>query len=108
MRNIKLTEWDLRSHMDRFLERVVVRDVGSCWRWTGAVNSGGSGTFAIVRAGERHSRSVYAHRVAMFYFTGRIVTPDEDVRHLCSCGVCCNPDHLEVVPNPRATDGDEE
>jgi hypothetical protein len=105
MKNIALTEWDLRPHMDRFTALVRVRPK-ACWYWTGAKNSKGAGTFALTRAAERHSRSVYAHRLAMFYFAGRLVTPEEDVRHTCGRRDCCNPDHLKVVPNVRMSDED--
>jgi hypothetical protein len=72
--------------LDRLLRRI---EVGDCWVWTGAVNSGGYGQ---LKAG----RIITAHRAMWETLVGPI--PEGlQLDHLCRNRVCVNPDHLESV-----------
>lgn len=71
-----------------FWEKVDVRDVHSCWDWSGAKSEWGYGR--IVFMGQRGVRS---HRLAYEYAHGSI-PKGALIRHLCHNRVCCNPAHL--------------
>lgn len=71
MKTIKLTRWDLEPWRARYMERV--------------------------RVGGPDAVTVLAHRLALYYFGGRIVDVDEDVTHLCANPSCQNPAHLVIV-----------
>lgn len=62
-------------------------DLGPCWTWTGAVNSGGYGLLPAVRFGTK-----LAHRVALTIHLGRGV--EGVVMHLCDNPRCSRPSHL--------------
>lgn len=74
--------------------RVVARSEwrGDCLVWTGCKNSRGYG---LIGAGER-GRTMLVHRVAVMA-SGRDLSADMTVDHLCFNKQCVNPDHLEVV-----------
>jgi hypothetical protein len=76
-----------RPNEDRFWSKV---DVGVCWQWTSAVDSGGYGAFWL------NGGNVVAHRQAWEMLIGPI--PDGlELDHLCRNRACVNPDHLEPV-----------
>lgn len=68
----------------------------SCWNWTGNTSTPfgpskvGHGVFTSKRKGYQ------AHRVIMELTIGRLLGPDEVVRHKCDNPLCCNPNHLET------------
>lgn len=72
-----------------------------CWEWIGRVKANRSGTlYGVVtlrwKAGPRKGkvRSVYAHRLAIVIFKGRVMTRRMTGRHLCNNTICINPAHL--------------
>ena len=103
MKALILSEWDLRPHRGKFMDNVLVRGPDECWPWCMARRNTplsskypAGGVFAVCLAGQRRATSLVAHRVALFYFTGYVVGPDEVVRHTCNNHMCCNPAHLKV------------
>lgn len=74
---------------EQFEERIAV-DASGCWRWTGAKRQcGGSLWYGVYH-------HVYAHRIA--YELYREPIPNGFViDHLCSVGLCVNPDHLQAI-----------
>ena len=76
------------------LDRVLLRarrDSAGCWIFEGAVDSAGYG---MVRALGVNYR---AHTVT--YQAAKGAAPGLVIDHLCRVKRCCNPDHLEAVPN---------
>ena len=63
---------------------------GGCWLWTGALNSGGYGSFSV------DGRARSAHVVMYELFVGPVPNGLE-LDHLCRVRHCVNPDHLEPV-----------
>lgn len=91
-----MTPYDVRTQRkksaeQRFWEKVARTE--TCWLWTAATDTGGYGTFAIVRG-----RAQGAHRIAYEWLVGPI--PDGmHLDRLCRVRHCVNPAHLEVVTN---------
>lgn len=66
-------------------------DENGCWRWTKSKHSGGYGVTYLA------GKNVYVHRLAYEAWVGPI--PDGlQIDHLCRVRDCCNPQHLEPVP----------
>lgn len=88
------------SHADarrfvKFLSPVAHPD--GCWIWTGALTTGktvrtrgGYGKFSL------RDRNCLSHRVMYEHARGPI---SGTIDHLCRNRACCNPAHLEDVPN---------
>lgn len=77
----------------RLLANVTVTDAG-CWQWTRYIMPNG---YAQISFGPREAGRDYIHRVAHMLYIGDI--PDGLViDHLCRNRACCNPEHLEAVP----------
>lgn len=77
---------------EKFWERVKKASPGDCWEWTGARTSGGYGNLR-----RPHGTFDYSHRVAYELTIGPI--PEGlQIDHLCRNRICCNPRHLEPVP----------
>lgn len=79
--------------------KVDIKDVSECWPWTQSTASHGYGQTwdgITVRL---------AHRVAWSLHYGQQVPTGMTIDHKCHNRVCCNPDHLRVLPNViNATD----
>jgi len=67
-----------------------------CWEWAGALNSKGYGSFGHL--GHR----VSTHRLAYELLVGPIMD-GLHIDHLCRNRACCNPVHLEAVPQRTNT-----
>lgn len=73
-----------------------VRGPWICWRTRHRPGREGY-TQLFFRRGNGKGVTVYAHRL----FYEKLVAPaplDEDLDHLCRNRPCCNPEHLEAVP----------
>lgn len=66
----------------------------ACWIWTGPTDGKGYGRASF------DGVSVFAHHVALRFWTGSVVPAGMHTDHLCRTPLCCNPIHLEVV-TPR-------
>ena len=81
---------------DRYIQRFhtkVRKESGGCWMWTAGVRSNGYGAYWY------GGRVEGAHRAAWLMFVGPI-PEDQMVVQFCMQKLCCNPDHLELKPNP--------
>lgn len=74
------------SAINRFWDRVDIRDEGDCWLWTGSTSGSGYGQIQIDRKRwETHRLSLF---IAGFDIDGKVV------RHSCDTKRCVNPRHL--------------
>lgn len=75
---------------EMYLSRVVRRDGGECWGWSGCIEKSGYAVFNKSGEGKQ-----YAHRIAYRLHIGEI--PDgKEVMHLCHNPACSNPAHLAL------------
>ena len=83
----------VEPYLDRFIERIErdLEDTNGCWKWNGAVNPQGYGTFRMKPYG-----TVGPHCLAYFITYGNW-DRDLELDHLCRNSWCVNPDHLEPV-----------
>lgn len=83
-----------------FWGRVDQRSRFGCWEWTRGKNARGYGALSIPAriSGLDRPVKVYAHRAAASLHAGELVPSDYVIDHLCRNTACCNPAHLEVVP----------
>lgn len=80
----------------RFFAFVVVEQLlplnhavkGPCWRWTGATDDKGYGSFWF--AGKRR----WSHRVSLWFFRGESLADGREGDHECHNHSCVNPFHL--------------
>jgi hypothetical protein len=72
-----------------------------CWLWLLSTGSHGYGQCVDPDDQERRPNGsrmpTVAHRVSYLAFKGSI-PPDFQIDHRCRNRLCCNPDHLEAVP----------
>src|SRR4029453_7309137 len=77
------------ARMIKFFEKVRIEKNG-CWRWLGAVGSGGYGDFRCGR------RMIRVHRLTYAVYRGDLPT-DLVLDHVvCNDKLCCNPWHVEL------------
>jgi hypothetical protein len=71
-----------------------------CLIWTGPRNPQGYGRMYLKEPGrKRKGRSLLAHRAAYELAHGDGSASTFTIDHLCGMPLCCNPNHLEAVPN---------
>lgn len=79
---------------ERFKSRIQVDPETGCWEWQGPRRPDGYGA---IGEGGRGGKIVRTHRYSYELHKGPI--PDGlHIDHLCRNRGCCNPDHLEAVP----------
>jgi hypothetical protein len=90
--------------LGRFLKKVkkiqvlADPDQGECWVWMPPSQNGGYGRFYLGRDenGKQHYKGSH---VLMYMFHVGPVPAGWVVDHMCENKACCNPEHLECVPN---------
>ena len=85
----------IRSLIDRLMEKVSPEPMTGCWLWTAAMDHEGHGTLRVSgETGKSHTRR--ADLVAYELFVGPV--PEKPVlEHKCHVPCCVNPQHLELV-----------
>jgi HNH endonuclease len=73
------------------MHKINVNEITGCWEWAGHVRADG---YAQTTAGGRKD---YVHRIAWRAVHGPIA-PGSVIDHLCKVRHCCNPKHMEAVP----------
>lgn len=98
-------EWAMWDQRGRFWSKVrkdgptVRPDLGPCWLFVGRLDKDGYGTFMVTSPelpAKPRQRLMRAHRLAFFLQTGRLLSADEVLLHVCDTRACCNPSHLRV------------
>lgn len=85
------------SLADRLIANSYLDVETECWIWLGARNPTSDYPRLTMRLpGRRHPVPVYAHRLALKLFAGRL-SPKHEVHHRCRNPRCINPDHLEAT-----------
>ncbi|MET1083589.1 MAG: HNH endonuclease signature motif containing protein [Burkholderiales bacterium] len=90
----------LRPIEDAFWSRVADVDDSGCMLWTRGRTGRGYGNFHIPTACSpiAGTLAIGAHRVAWALANDRVPPADQVIDHLCGTRACCNPNHLELVP----------
>jgi hypothetical protein len=65
---------------------------GDCWIWHGASHTG-TGYGVVVYKGKQTT----VHRAMYQLITGRALSQDMEVDHICNTRLCINPTHLQAV-----------
>ena len=82
-----------KADLERFWGKVNKSAPGGCWEWTGGL-SFGYGQFHLTTEGR--ARNLRAHRVS-YSLTGKSMSPDRVIDHICRNRACVNPDHLREI-----------
>jgi hypothetical protein len=80
-----------RPFADRFAEKVVKRQHGTCWDWVGATN--GRKGYGVMWVRKAKRNRIYAHRASWILHFGQI-DDGMNVLHKCDRPRCVNPMHL--------------
>lgn len=87
-----LTPADIARLLENFITKFEPGRPDECWLWRGTRLGNGYGGL-----GRSYRAALLAHRVAWVAFTGRPLTGNLTIDHLCNNKLCVNPDHLEPV-----------
>ena len=90
----------LRGAEERFWSRVATGKKDDCWEWMRGRSDHGYGKFNLPSALSPTGRplGIGAHRVAWMLHHGRTIPARMVIDHRCGNPPCCNPHHLDVVP----------
>ena len=89
---------DLRSLPERILVAVHPEPNTGCWLFAGYLDRDGYGRIMPSRWSSLKRRPMAVHRVMYEHIKGLI--PDNlTIDHKCRIRCCCNPEHMEPVPN---------
>lgn len=88
----------LARFQSKIRKGVINPEHGECWIWIPPSQNGGYGRLYMGRDdnGQQHYRG--SHVISYMHFVGP-VPEDWIVDHMCSNKACCNPEHLECIPN---------
>jgi len=83
-----------KEAVERFWAKVEVGDPGQCWLWTGSVSTAKGHSYGVWNFWDIPYK---VHRIAYSLKVGPI--PEGlTIDHLCKTKLCCNPAHMEPVP----------
>ena len=85
-----------RMQVDRFWNNVAVGLPGECWPWKLSQHSNGYGQVGLRVDGK--DRILKAHKVAWEIHHDKRLTLFERTSHSCDNKLCCNPQHVVVLP----------
>ena len=89
---------DLRSLPERVLEKIHFEPNSGCWLFTGYWDRDGYGKVTPSRLSGLKRQPMSVHRIMYEHEIGEI--PEGlTIDHKCRTRCCCNPDHMEPVPN---------
>lgn len=90
---------DLAKDVERFLAKLSIAEGPldtACWQWTGA-RSRGQGNVQWYGSFRWRGATWRAHKWSFVHVGRRLFVPGHHLDHLCSCSLCVNPRHLEMV-----------
>ena len=96
-RNYEIVPHTVEPKRDEFLANVFPRRGARCWEWRGSMG-GGCSQSPMLHVSER---SYQARRLALYFFSGRVVDPSFNVETTCDNLRCVNPSHTRLVPAKR-------
>jgi len=88
----------LAKFQSKIVKGVINPEHGECWIWKPPSQNGGYGRFYLGRDDEGRQHYRGSHVTSYMHFVGPI-PQDWIVDHMCTNKACCNPDHLECIPN---------
>jgi hypothetical protein len=81
---------------EKLWDRILPEPNSGCWLWDGGVSRTGYG-FVYLGGGRANYAQVSVHRLVYEQLVGPI-SEGLVIDHKCRTRRCCNPDHLEAVP----------
>lgn len=86
-----------RKEISKIFKKIYINPKSDCWEWLGYKNTAGYGRYHVAH------KPAYTHRMMYAWIYGPIPTGRGRnvpvVDHICKNKSCCNPAHLQLIPN---------
>lgn len=99
-----IDHWDVEELKDRIARNVLLqynyRLQSNCWIWQGPDSGKGQGTGRGYGRMSYRNKTSAVHRIAFVLWNGPL-RGKQQVDHICTNRLCCNPNHLQVVTHKQ-------